>query len=151
MTTEDDLRNRRATALCHDEQIDGYTLQVRGVVCSFILGTAASLTREGKECSNTYGCIPSWVWCGKDAAIEAARSWARQTIARIYGEEWNGKYPVGTEVTVRRDGGEIRTRTSSPAFLPEGSGFWMIEIEAYGGWHFLDRVRPAETQKGEKE
>jgi hypothetical protein len=67
-------------------------------------------------------------------------------------EEWNEKYPPGTEVIVTLDGGaQIRTKTRSDATVL-GGHTPVIWVDGIVGCYRLDRVAPvnpsAEAQAG---
>lgn len=54
-------------------------------------------------------------------------------------DEWN-KNPVGTEVTLERDNGQIEhTRTRSEAYVCD-SGYAVIFLENVSGYYLLGRV-----------
>jgi hypothetical protein len=56
-------------------------------------------------------------------------------------EIWNLKHPIGCDVTVEMDSGEIRaTRTSSMAEMLFGQA--VIFLEGIAGCYLLSRVRP---------
>lgn len=56
-------------------------------------------------------------------------------------EDWNRRYPIGTEVCVKRDAGHVsRTRTRSEAEC-RGS-IAVIFLEGIGGYYSLERVTP---------
>ena len=58
-------------------------------------------------------------------------------------ENFNLKYPVGTEVVVKRDSGEkLRTKTRSAAWMLSGHTP-VIMVEGISGAYALDRVRKA--------
>lgn len=59
-------------------------------------------------------------------------------------EEWNQRCPVGTEVTVRRDNGDIlKTTTRGPAGIWDSSPMDpMIMVHGISGAYLLDRVTP---------
>jgi hypothetical protein len=55
--------------------------------------------------------------------------------------DWNDRYPVGTQVTVEMDSGEIRaTKTRSSAWLLSGHTA-VIMLEGITGGYLLSRVR----------
>jgi hypothetical protein len=57
---------------------------------------------------------------------------------------WNEKYPEGTQVTVRRDSGEIlETVTRSEAWVDE-NGIPVILVKGISGYYKLDRVTAKE-------
>ncbi len=56
-------------------------------------------------------------------------------------ELWNLKHPVGAEVTVEMDSGEIRaTTTRSKAFMLSGHTA-VIAVEGISGAYLLSRIR----------
>lgn len=57
-------------------------------------------------------------------------------------EKWNAKYPVGSVVIVRMDGGELReTKTRSAAEVLSGHSA-VIWLDGISGCYLLDRVSP---------
>lgn len=57
-------------------------------------------------------------------------------------QEWNEKYPPGTEVELTNDDGDIeRTKTRSIAWLL-GSGTPVVMVEGRRGGYLLERIKP---------
>lgn len=57
-------------------------------------------------------------------------------------DAFNAKYPVGTEVAVKRDGGESQiTKTRSRAEVLSGHSA-VIWLDGISGCYLLDRVSP---------
>ncbi len=57
-------------------------------------------------------------------------------------DTWNAKWPVGTPVYVRKDGGDIQeTFTRSAATVLSGHSA-VIWLEGISGCYLLDRVTP---------
>jgi len=57
--------------------------------------------------------------------------------------EFNAKFPVGSAVSVRKDGGEIvNTTTRSAASVLSGHSavIWLDGIDGISGYYLLDRV-----------
>lgn len=55
---------------------------------------------------------------------------------------WNKKHPVGAEVVLKKDSGEvIETRTTSAAWLLSGNSP-VINLDGITGCYLLDRVQP---------
>lgn len=57
-------------------------------------------------------------------------------------DQWNARYPEGTEVTVRKDDGEfISTKTCSLASVLGGHTA-VVWLDGISGCYLLDRVTP---------
>lgn len=57
-------------------------------------------------------------------------------------ENWNAKYPVGTEVRVMRDrGGPVVTKTCSEAWMLSGHTA-VVMLDGISGCYCLDRCKP---------
>lgn len=57
-------------------------------------------------------------------------------------DQFNARYPVGQQVTVRKDGGEgFSTKTRSKAEVLSGHSA-VIWLEGMAGCYLLDRVTP---------
>ncbi len=106
MKAEDKLRSRairngpeafsrdriaEANELIHEERYRDCSLVVHGGLGSFSVGTSARLSRDDGAVFHTFG-VSSWVYDGKDAAIESARAWARRIL-----DEPSGDVPLETE------------------------------------------------------
>jgi hypothetical protein len=62
--------------------------------------------------------------------------------------DWNAKYPVGTEVTLKRDSGnEVVTKTRSAAYTSK-AGYPVIFLEGVTGYYIMDRVTPVTPVNG---
>ncbi len=62
--------------------------------------------------------------------------------------EWNEKYPVGTEVILKRDSGEsMKTKTRSTAYTSD-AGYPMIFLDGVTGYYIMDRVTPVNGGAG---
>ncbi len=71
----------------------------------------------------------------------AGRRPASKQVQELQVENWNLKHPVGTEVTVELDSGEIRaTKTRSKAQMLSGHTA-VIWLEGITGCYLLSRVR----------
>lgn len=58
-------------------------------------------------------------------------------------DDWNAKYPVGTAVVLKADGGQnVATKTRSEASILSGHSA-VIWLEGISGCYLLDRVTPA--------
>lgn len=56
---------------------------------------------------------------------------------------WNLKHPIGSPVTVTKDGGaKVETRTTSEAYVMGGHTA-VVHIEGVSGCYLLDRVKGA--------
>ena len=61
--------------------------------------------------------------------------------AKREADRWNQHYPVGTEVLVRRDAGQVtRTRTRGEAEVR--GAIAVIFLDGIGGYYSLERVSP---------
>lgn len=68
----------------------------------------------------------------------------REKMAALTVENWNLKYPVGVEVDLRKDSGEVlRTKTRSQAELA-ASGHAVCWFEEVSGYYLLDRATPVQ-------
>jgi hypothetical protein len=76
-------RMREAESLVHEEPCGPYVLQVKGGLGSFSVGTSAELLQDGKVLRQTY--VSSWVYSGREVALEQARAWAREILGDIAG------------------------------------------------------------------
>lgn len=57
-------------------------------------------------------------------------------------DAWNQHYPIGTDVTVKRDSGEIvKTKTRSEAYITT-AGYPVIFVDGIVGYYLLERVAP---------
>lgn len=55
-------------------------------------------------------------------------------------DRWNGQHAPGTDVTVRKDRGElVTTKTTSGAYVLGGHSA-VIDLEGFSGCYLLDRV-----------
>lgn len=64
--------------------------------------------------------------------------------ANLKVENWNLMYPVGTEVDLRKDSGEVmRTKTRTAAEV-SASGHAVCWFEKVSGYYLLDRATPVE-------
>lgn len=62
-----------------------------------------------------------------------------KTLQKIEAD-FNAKFPVGTEVDVRRDSGDVkRTRTRSAAWIAGGHSV-LVSLEGISGGYDVDRV-----------
>lgn len=62
--------------------------------------------------------------------------------------DWNAKYPVGTEVVLKRDSDqEMRTKTRSAAYTSD-SGYPVVFLEGVTGYYIMDRVTPVTPSNG---
>lgn len=70
---------------------------------------------------------------------------------RSAADDWNGRHPIGTPVTLRKDNGEtVKTITRSAASVLSGHSA-VIFVEGVSGCYLLDRVSPlTPTGKGRK-
>lgn len=58
-------------------------------------------------------------------------------------DSWNAMHPVGSDVDLHRDSGEVtRTRTRSEAYVCD-SGYPVIFLEGVSGYYLLKRVERA--------
>ena len=65
-------------------------------------------------------------------------------------ENWNLKYPVGVEVTLRKDTETIQTKTRSKAYVSD-SGHAVCFFEGVRGWYLLERATPKAVPEKELE
>ncbi len=57
-------------------------------------------------------------------------------------QEWNERYPPGTDVLLTNDDGEVEeTKTRSIAWLL-GSGHSVVSVEGRTGGYLLERIKP---------
>lgn len=67
------------------------------------------------------------------------KNWRDEEMQRIC-ERWNAAHPVGTPVTVEKDGGAlVDTKTRHEAYVCE-SGYPVIFLEGISGYYLLSRV-----------
>lgn len=77
----------------------------------------------------------------KLSAWERKQQEARR-VAALECENWNLKHPVGTEVVLAKDSGEMKeTRTRSEAYVAD-SGHAVCFFEGVSGYYLLDRATP---------
>jgi len=79
-------------------------------------------------------------------ACEAeARASEMRTPAQVRSDEWNARYPIGTEVLLVDDYGDTtRTETRGTAYVL-GEHTAVIAVEGRKGCYMLSRIRPLET------
>jgi hypothetical protein len=75
-------RMLEAEALIHEEPFGNCVLRVHGGLGSFSVGTSAALLRDGEEIHHTFR-VRSWVYFGRDGAVEDARDWARAMLGDV--------------------------------------------------------------------
>jgi hypothetical protein len=71
----------------------------------------------------------------------------KNLLIKIKIDEFNRMCPIGSEVNVTLDSGEvIKSRTLTEAWVVCGSG--MVKLDGISGGYDIDRVKP--LQEGEK-
>jgi hypothetical protein len=75
----------------------------------------------------------------RETAWEQKQAEARR-VAALECENWNLKHPVGTPVTLQKDGGEaLETKTRSAAYVAD-SGYAVCFFEGVSGYYLLNRA-----------
>jgi hypothetical protein len=69
----------------------------------------------------------------------------KQKRAQAACDRWNAANPIGTEVSLKRDNGQIeKTETTSVAYV-SNAGYPVIHLENVSGYYLLDRVTVTAT------
>lgn len=131
-----------------------YCVEDSGDVCR------ARRSPGGRYCTRPLGHEGTHVACGTDKHV--VESWEQgspnrrnfdpvNSTPKEQAANWNKNNPIGTQVTMTRDGGEVQTtRTSSAAWVAACGGA-VVLMEGVRGAYLLDRVKPVKLTKSTPE
>lgn len=71
----------------------------------------------------------------------------QKRVAALEAENWNLKHPVGINVELRKDSGEIfSTKTRSEAYVCD-AGYAVCFFDGVSGYYLLERATPGAAER----